>query len=295
MRFGDTLVRQLVEITMGMSPAPSLANLYVALYEERCVLKFLKDCVFYLCRFVDDSLCIWLHHPDPKVDADNWSRFKAAVTSGGLDWTFTKRAKSVEFMDMTIKLAESKIETTLYEKPMALHLYIPPHSCHAPGVSTSTVMGKVLRIFQLCTHKKDIDEKLVTFFGQLLDRGYQMKPLKALFQRAITSAESYIREPAALRQKLASKKEAASRRQVYLHLPYHPCNPPAREIQHLWRQFVFKPPNGTQLNHLNTFGGAPIPVDRLILAYSRAPNLGNLLSYTKICKCPGPKVSPLWD
>ena len=172
MKFGDIIVRQLVGIAMGMSPAPSLANLYVALHEERAVLPFLGNCVFYLKRFIDDGLCIWLHDPDPEVDALNWSRFQTAVTSGGLDWTFTQRSQSVDFMDMTIKLVGSKVETTLFEKPLALHLYIPPHSCHAPGVSISTVMGKVLRIIQLCTHKQDVDEKLKTFFGQLLDRGY---------------------------------------------------------------------------------------------------------------------------
>ncbi len=40
MCFGDVLVRQVSGIAMGMSPAPTLANLFVAMYKEEHVLPF---------------------------------------------------------------------------------------------------------------------------------------------------------------------------------------------------------------------------------------------------------------
>ena len=183
------------------------SNLYVAIHEERELLKFLTSSILYLRRFIDDGLAIWLHDPDPQVDAANWIAFTSAVKNGGFDWTFTFRAPQVDFMDMTIKMVDSKIETTMHEKPLALHLYIPPHSCHAPGVSTSTVMGEVLRIFQLCSHEADIEEKLCTFYGQLLDRGYQARVLTNLFDRAITSAKQYLLQSDGYRQHLHAKKQ----------------------------------------------------------------------------------------
>ncbi|KAL7527911.1 hypothetical protein ACHAXR_002185 [Thalassiosira sp. AJA248-18] len=250
MRFGDIIVRQLIGIAMGMSPAPSLANLYVAIHEERELLKFLTSSILYLRRFIDDGLAIWLHDPDPQVDAANWIAFTSAVKNGGLDWTFTNRAPQVDFMDMTIKIVGSKIETTLFEKPLALHLYIPPHSCHAPGVSTSTVMGKVLRIFQLCSHEADIEEKLRTFYGQLLDRGYQARVLTNLFDRAITSAKQYLLQSDEYRQHLHAKKQEASKRRVYFHLPFHPDNPSSKILQDLWRRTIFSPKGQPQLNQL---------------------------------------------
>jgi hypothetical protein len=56
MRFGDIIVKQISGIAMGMSPAPTIANLYVAIYEELHVLKFLPSPVLYLRRFIDDNM-----------------------------------------------------------------------------------------------------------------------------------------------------------------------------------------------------------------------------------------------
>ena len=78
---------------------------------------------------------------------------------------FSKRSNSNDFMDVTISLVDNKVEFVLYEKKLALHLYLPPHSSHPPGVVKvkGLVMGEVLRIFQLCTHDKDIDDNLSKF------------------------------------------------------------------------------------------------------------------------------------
>ena len=291
MRFGDIVVKQIIGVAMGMSPAPSIANLYVAIHEAKEILSFLDSSLLYLRCFIDDGLAIWLHDPDPAVDSNNFARFKNAITSGGLGWTFTKRCTQVEFMDMTINIVGNKIETTLFEKPLALHLYIPPHSCHPPGVLTGLVMGNVLRIFNLCSRKDDIDEKLKLFFGRLLDRGYQAAALDPVFDRAIVNAQKYLSQTEAFRQQIKAKQKEASKRRVYFHLPYHPSNPPSHELQQLWRSQISCPVGEKRLNQVTAPSGALIPVDSMIIAYSRAPNIGNLLSYRKICKRSGPKVS----
>ena len=65
----------------------------------------------------------------------------------GLTWEFSERAKSIDFMDMTISINNSnKIETTLFEKRLNLHLYIPPHSAHPPGLLPGIVYGTLFRI-----------------------------------------------------------------------------------------------------------------------------------------------------
>ena len=74
----------------------------------------------------------------------------------GLTWEFSEQAKTVDFMDMTISINKSnKIETTLFEKQLNLHLYIPPHSAHPPGLLPGIVYGTLFRIFTLCSDNED--------------------------------------------------------------------------------------------------------------------------------------------
>jgi hypothetical protein len=73
MRFGDIKVKQISGIAMGMSPAPTISNLYMAIYEETHILKFLP--ILYLRCFIDDGVGIWLHDPDPETDERNWTEF----------------------------------------------------------------------------------------------------------------------------------------------------------------------------------------------------------------------------
>jgi hypothetical protein len=62
----------------------------------------------------------------------------------------------VVFMDVWLKIEEKNVVTSLYAKPRALHLYIPSHSCHVPGLFPGIVFGNVLQIHKLCTRAVDV-------------------------------------------------------------------------------------------------------------------------------------------
>ena len=90
MRFGDIIVKQLSGIAMGMSPAPVIANLYVAIYEEMHLLQYVPTTVLYLHRFIDDSLGVGLHDPDPTTNEKNWKEFQDCLHASGLKWIFSE-------------------------------------------------------------------------------------------------------------------------------------------------------------------------------------------------------------
>jgi hypothetical protein len=192
MRFGDLVFHQIRGVAMGMSPAPMIANLYVAIYEATHILPLLNSFLFFLKRFIDDGLGIWLHDPDPDVDAANWILFKTLINAMGLKWMSTKLSTKVISMDMTIEISGTRLVTALYAKPMALHQYIPPTSCHPPGALTGLVFGQILQIFQLCSRDEDINSELATFHHHLLDHGYKATNIIPLLIKGINNANHYL-------------------------------------------------------------------------------------------------------
>jgi hypothetical protein len=142
-----------------------------------------------------------------------------------------------------------------------LHLYIPPHSCHAPGVLLGIAFGNVLRIHQLCLCTTNIVRELKFFFHHLLDQGYQSSQLTPVFQQAIDNAQNYLRRTALDPVRAKSRKDIAHCRRVFLHLPYHPANPSSKSIQKLWHDVVATTNGQTPLHCLTNQQGYDVPIE----------------------------------
>jgi hypothetical protein len=136
--FGDTTWKQNGGGTaMGTPPAPPYANIFCALHEDPIIDDYPNEIILWR-RFIDDGLGIWLPNPDPAEDARRWKSFQQDMNDkfGGLEWEFTPRSSTVDFMDLTLRIRDNRIHTTLFEKALNLHLYIPPHSAHPPPESS---------------------------------------------------------------------------------------------------------------------------------------------------------------
>lgn len=295
--FGDTYWKQTKGTAMGTPPAPNYATIFYGILEEDLLLEpqFLDNIVFY-CRYIDDVFAIW-RITDPATNDQQWRAFKAYMNKRrfGLTWDHTPLSTQVDFLDITITLnADRQISTTLFEKASNLHLYIPAHSAHPPGLITGIVYGNIFRIHTLCSVEDDILAKTKMFFHRLLVRGYQRKDITPLFKAAIQRAKAYTGpKPKAAKDPMGF---------MLLHLQYHPKNPPSRELQQAWRDHISNPdpPYGKPLSKVRIpFTGNPptrlgrteMGIDRMVIAYSRAPNLGNLLTYRKLPSDTGPPAS----
>ena len=293
MRFGDIYVKQIRGVAMGICPAPPIATLFFAIHEDVILEKWKAYFIFYV-RFIDDVFAIWKHDICPHQDEMKWIEMQTDMNNfHGLQWEFTKRSNSVNFMDLVIYKDGNKLSTDLYEKPMALFLYIPPHSAHPPGVLTGLIMGQILRIFCLCSYEDQMKKHIKNFFNRLIARGYKREQLLPLFEKAVDNAESYKKrsdEEKILRKKAAQK---ASKNRLYLHVPYHPDNPPSSKLQQLFRECISHPDGAPPLCELDNLEHNKIQVDGMMICYHRHLNLGNVLSYRKIDQRKGPKVSDL--
>lgn len=203
----------------------------------------------------------------------------------GLTWEFdsSETGDEVVFMDLRIrKNSDNKLETTLYEKPLNLYLYLPPHSAHPPGVIKGLIFGSIYRIQRLCTRQDDIDQRTRRCYDRLLTRGWKSPTLDPIFAEAVRRAKNCDSD----NNPIAEDPNAViddKMHEVVFHLPYHPDNPRTALLHQAWENHVTHPRHLSRIRDVPGFADTgPLKVGKLTLAHHRAPNLGNLLSYRRI-------------
>ncbi|KAL7479187.1 hypothetical protein ACHAW6_004930 [Cyclotella cf. meneghiniana] len=122
---------------MGISPALSWPTIFFGLFETYTNLGF-------YFQFIDDVVNIWILVLCPISNKILWDLFKNEQQWHWLQWTFETPSLSVNFMNLIISVVNRCLETTLYEKPQNLYLYLPPHSAHHKGIKTGLIFGQIL-------------------------------------------------------------------------------------------------------------------------------------------------------
>jgi hypothetical protein len=111
---------------MGTPPAPMWANLYMSINEDTLLKPFDTNLTFYKA-VIDNVLGLWTI-TNTATNASTWAAFGLHLNTElfELEWIIQPLSTQVDFIDMTIRIEEDKIVTTLFEKPSNFYLYIPP-------------------------------------------------------------------------------------------------------------------------------------------------------------------------
>jgi hypothetical protein len=293
-KFGDTYWWQISGTAMGTPLAPSYATLYFAIHEITFIHKF-PDLLFYR-RYLDDSLCIWKQPPPNTIDDTiaTLNLFETTMNDyGKLRWTFTPMSDHVDFLDITVSQNRNgTFATNLYEKVLNTYLYLPPHSAHAPGVLKGLVIGMIKRIVRLTSDHVNINQHIKNLYMRLLQRGYQFYDLNELFNTTIERVNASFESRSAMTKfQQTTNNHDNTTNSLLLHIPFHPKNPPSKEIQNTFRNTVSFPIHEQPCEKIEDRNGNPCGFNRLIVAYSRHRNLGNLLSIRKLDN----KAAPVSD
>jgi len=270
-RFGDTFWKQLTGTAMGTPPATMYATLYYAIHEMNSLCPRFESSLCLYKRYIDDIFGLWLIDEDPVKDEQNWLEFQRSLAYGKLTWEVTNRETSVNFMDLTISIDASKkspINSRIYEKPLNLYLYLPPHSAHPPGVLRGLITGMTNRIYRLTTTKSDQLNSLRSLHRRLLLRGYSHTMIGPMLTEAVKHVEDRLRTAPA---------EGTHNPRLFLHMPFHPRDPASNVLQRTFRDNLLQPERETELPSLRNRDGAYFCIDRMTVAYHRPLNLKNLL------------------
>jgi hypothetical protein len=247
------------------------ATLYFGIHEQDTILRKYGRFFLFYKRYIDDALGIW-HCANENLDRRMWKSFQEDLDKfGQLRWEVSQRSDTAIFLDLQLTIKNGRVTYTLYEKPLKIHMYLPPHSAHPPGVLRGLVFGMIYWLHHLNSEPGTIDEQISTFFNRLLMRGYQESFLRPIFHLAI--AHSLKRQ----QRVQASAPDPEQEERLFLHLDYYPVDPPSSKVQQLFNDLMLNPDNGPPQPEILNHNYAPIKMNRLIVAYHRPSNLGDLL------------------
>ena len=183
-----------------------------------------------------------------------------------LTWDTEQPSLSVNFLDLTITLLpDGTLQTKTFQKSYNRYLLRTPTSCQPEYILKSFIYGAIHRYFWQNSLEEDFVNMVTLLKQRMENRGHHHHNLLPLFHQALQKvANSSLPNPRpTINQKLQNSNNNKND-MLFLHLPYHPNNPTRPEIQELLSQFK---------NDLSSFG---LPLQRIIIAYSKAPNIGDI-------------------
>ena len=272
--FGDLYFLQLLGTAMGTSAAVMWATIYYAYHEVFTLIPKHGHNLLYFKRYIDDIFGIWTGNL-----TTDWEAFSDDVNNFGIlkwDITETKPSTSVNFLDMNLSIEKGKIISRTFQKAMSLHLYIPPASEHTLGTIKGTIYGLVLRYFKQNTYQKDFVHFVGLLYYRLLQRGWERKLVRDLILGATDRAEEKSINPLPSSPKSKSTKDI-----LFLHFQYHKDGITRQEVRKEYE------------THLETICKEELGIQRMIVAFSTAKNIGNYVSQTKLHQAPGKSASSI--
>jgi len=171
-------------------------------------------------------------------------------------------------------------EQRIFEKALNLYLYLPPHSCHPPGILKGLICGMMLRFFRLSSSIATAHHDVKRLLQRLVARGYSPSLVNEIMRKALNRISA---------TPLISTTPTRRPKPLFFHVPYHPLDPPSSSVHRIYDKTLDRPPGEPPLATLRNRHGVPFGPSRFIVAFSRPSNLGNLLSPRKLSP---PGISP---
>jgi hypothetical protein len=284
-QFGDTFWLQTDGTAMGVSPSCVYATLYFAAFEESLRQRYPE--IHFYRRYIDDVFIIWVPLGTEIHDSNRYRSFQQEFNSfGKLKWEFSDRSTVTNFLDLTITITTNGfLKTKLYEKPENLYLYLPANSSHPFANLKGLVHGMVYRTIRLTSDFADQQRELQNLFNRLHARGYPKSLIRGIIIKSYTKIQG--QDAYNIPNDMDTGDNVC-----FLHASYHPRDPKSFELQKIFQSEVVSPRGCIrQLHELKNHKNHPIGINRMIVAYHRTHNLGNLLSPRIMKETDGPLVS----
>ena len=249
---------QIKGCTMGTKCAPSYANIFMGMFEERYIYPLIEKISNFYLRFIDDIFLIWTGTRDPLM------KFKQQINEvhPSIKFDFNFSNKEINFLDTVVcKTQSGKLETKLYRKESDRQAYLHRKSEHPESLKRSIPFSQALRLSRICSTNNEFQDSCDKLRNKLIERGYTQQEINEGIERTKTLD----------RKKLLEEKAKKQSNRIPLVLTYNRTLPNVkRAISNNWN-----------LLHINqefkdVFQEPPI------LAFRRNRNLYDLLGCKNI-------------
>jgi hypothetical protein len=181
--FENDIYQQKSGLAMGVSCAPIIANLYCAVYEKDMLKYRTGKTLKVYARYIDDIFVIFKGTEDEK---ETWT---AKWKLPGLKITWESSRSSTSFLDIKLQIINGELVTSLYEKALNTHAYIPFSSAHPLPVKKAFVKAERMRFKMICSREPDFRACERNFYLNLLKRGYPARHLIGWFEEPLAPIE----------------------------------------------------------------------------------------------------------
>lgn len=213
--FEGKTFKQVLGTAMGTPMAPTGANLFMGMLEERLLdqspvpvnREFWK-------RFIDDILMLWTGSLEElDVFINHMNSFHPTIK-----FTANSSVDTVPFLDINITLKDGFLRTDLYSKPTDAHSYLHSSSSHPRHTVNNIPYSLFIRLRRLCSTPDVFSSRCQELSQQLKYRGYKEKVISEARQKAESIPRS---------ESLEYKSKKKNSRVPFV-VTHNPANPPLR-------------------------------------------------------------------
>ena len=236
-------------------------------------------------RFIDDMIGIWTG------TEDEYEQFQNDTNNFGiLTWEFEDLSSSVDFLDLTITIKNGAITTKTYQKSINLYQYIPPYFAHPKNMIKCILCSLLCTYYIQNTKTNDYLDIVMLLYQRHVARGWD----RAIIKRHILDADQRVREKETEKEKEPTPTTLpinlptnlptnTCTGTMYLHWVYHPNDIPRRRIQTIYDSCC-----GEIIQE-------EVGIEKMIIAYSRPPNIKDVLTKAKLYQAPGKEASKYYS
>ena len=188
---------QIKGCAMGTKCAPSYANIFMGMFEERYIYPLIEKISNFYVRFIDDIFLIWTGTTDQLM------KFKQQINEvhPSIKFDFNFSNKEINFLDTVVyKTQSGKLETKLYRKESDRQAYLHRKSEHPESLKRSIPFSQALRLRRICSTNNEFQDSCDKLRNKLIERGCKQQETNEGIERTKTLDRKKLLEEKAKKQ-----------------------------------------------------------------------------------------------